>query len=148
MCIRDSAYTDDECPVCKMNVFVSSSMKILNSVCGHKLCDSCHRQTFMRSMEAKCPICRRTLRRADYSTKSPEEMEFEKENKIRLEILQMQFRYHHLLIAYCSPVIYLRCRYNEKREDFQTEDSWNDYLEEIEDISEFNEFAIVVFVID
>ncbi|KAF9969967.1 TFIIH/NER complex subunit [Actinomortierella ambigua] len=64
--------------------------------------------------DAPCPTCRQTLRKAAFSEQTFEDLGVEKEVRIRRQMAQ---------------------KFNKRPEDFKTLKAYNDYLEEVEDLT-------------
>ncbi|KAM0678650.1 CDK-activating kinase assembly factor MAT1 [Binucleata daphniae] len=104
--------TELMCPVCKSNSYLNPSIRIYISPCYHKMCQTCLNRVFSQS-QAPCPECGTTLRKVNYISQTFEDIEVERECKIRKSLMQVYFR---------------------KESDFQTVNKYNDYLEEFENI--------------
>jgi hypothetical protein len=84
----------------------------------------------MSKPSIQCVVCKKTLKRQNFQSKAEDvDPEFEREMTIRKSILK-EFvpSSTHFLILYS---------YNKRREDFKSLKDYNDYLEEVEDISNF-----------
>lgn len=103
---------DYMCPICQRDDR-TPVIKPMFSVCGHQVCEDCLKTLFRTVTQIQCPICRRPLKRADYSSKYLEEREVEKEIEIRKEVLRV---------------------FNKLPEDFPDPEAYNDYLEMVEDL--------------
>ena len=89
---------------------------------SHTRCNMCLLQLFQDARATlPCPFCKMPVKREDYMMKTKQELDYEKEIKIRARIHRMQD---------C-----IKTSYNEQREDFVSEEQWDAYLERIEDIS-------------
>jgi len=106
-------YKEDECPLCKSELYLNPTMKFIPAICGHKFCETCINRTFLTSSIIQCPICKTSLRRGNFLTKVDEDPELERELNVRRTILK---------------------EFNKRREDFKTLREYNDYLEEVEDL--------------
>ncbi|KAM0680608.1 TFIIH/NER complex subunit [Glugoides intestinalis] len=100
------------CPVCKADSYFNPAIKIYISPCFHKICESCLYKIFQQG-HAPCPECGTILRRINFITSTFEDIEVEKELKMR-KLLNRHF-------------------YSEMA-DFEDEVSYNDYLEEYENV--------------
>ncbi|KAF2755750.1 CDK-activating kinase assembly factor [Pseudovirgaria hyperparasitica] len=108
--------TSDICPVCKSSRYLNPQMKFLvNPECYHKMCESCVDRIFS-SGPAPCPIagCRRTLRKAKFRAQTFEDVFVEREVDIRRRVAKV---------------------FNRCEEDFETLLDYNDYLNDVEDIT-------------
>ncbi|PLW45452.1 hypothetical protein PCANC_06711 [Puccinia coronata f. sp. avenae] len=103
----------DVCPVCKSDRYLNPDLRLLVSKCYHKMCESCIDRIFSLGPEP-CPICGQTLRKASFAPQTFENLAVEKEVVIRKRISKY---------------------FNKRREDFMTLDAYNNYLEEVEDIT-------------
>lgn len=100
-----------QCPVCKSDSYINPNIKLYISPCYHKICENCLAYTYQQG-QAPCPECGTLLRRINYLTQTFEDLEVEKECKIR-RVLQ-KF-------------------YKKTVKDFKDEIEFNDYLENMED---------------
>jgi CDK-activating kinase assembly factor MAT1 len=119
------ASVDDRCPVCKSDKYLNPNLKFLvNPECYHKLycnsekgltnrCETCIDRIFTLG-PAPCPQCGRMLRKAKFRKQTFEDTLVEREVDVRRRITKL---------------------FNKRREDFKTLRAYNDYLEEVEDIS-------------
>ncbi|KAF9567623.1 CDK-activating kinase assembly factor [Agrocybe pediades] len=104
---------DDQCPVCKSDRYLNPKLRLLVSSCYHKMCESCIDRLFTLG-PAPCPICNKILRKLAFTPQTFEDLTVEKEVAIRRRIAK---------------------EFNKRREDFSTLRAYNDYLEEVEDIT-------------
>lgn len=112
---RTSEYfsMDDQCPVCKSDRYLNPKLRLLVSSCYHKMCESCIDRLFTLG-PAPCPICQTTLRKLAFIPQTFEDLTVEKEVAVRRRMAK---------------------EFNKRREDFPDTRSYNDYLEEVEDIT-------------
>jgi len=112
---RTSEYfsMDDQCPVCKSDRYLNPKLRLLVSSCYHKMCESCIDRLFTLG-PAPCPICQTTLRKLAFIPQTFEDLTVEKEVIVRRRMAK---------------------EFNKRREDFVDLRSYNDYLEEVEDIT-------------
>lgn len=112
---RTSEYAseDDVCPVCKSDRYLNPKLRLLVSACYHKMCESCIDRLFTLG-PAPCPICGKVLRKLAFTPQTFEDLGVEKEVAVRRRIAK---------------------EFNKRREDFPDLRSYNDYLEEVEDIT-------------
>ncbi|MBW0500715.1 hypothetical protein O181_040430 [Austropuccinia psidii MF-1] len=103
----------DVCPVCKSDRYLNPNLRLLVAKCYHKMCESCIDRIFSLGPEP-CPICGQTLRKNNFAPQTFENLFVEKEVVIRKRISKY---------------------FNKRREDFKTLDDYNNYLEEVEDIT-------------
>ncbi|KAI8099362.1 CDK-activating kinase assembly factor MAT1-domain-containing protein, partial [Halteromyces radiatus] len=104
---------DAQCPVCKSDKYLTPNLKLLVSPCFHKMCESCIERLF-GSGPAPCPICHLVLRKNQFMSQIFEDLAVEKEVRIRKRVAKV---------------------FNKRPEDFPSLRLYNDYLEEVEDIS-------------
>ncbi|KAH7889926.1 CDK-activating kinase assembly factor [Phlebopus sp. FC_14] len=104
---------DDQCPVCKSDRYLNPKLRLLVSTCYHKMCESCIDRLFTLG-PAPCPICQKVLRKLAFTPQTFEDLTVEKEVAVRRRIAK---------------------EFNKHREDFPDLRSYNDYLEEVEDIT-------------
>lgn len=88
---------------------------LLNPDCYHKMCESCVDRIFSHG-PAPCPVagCKRTLRKGRFRPLTFEDLHIEKEVDIRRGIAKV---------------------FNRREEDFEELRDYNDYLNEVEDIT-------------
>ncbi|KAF8558483.1 CDK-activating kinase assembly factor [Imleria badia] len=112
---RTSEYfsMDDQCPVCKSDRYLNPKLRLLVSACYHKMCESCIDRLFTLG-PAPCPICQKILRKLAFTPQTFEDLTVEKEVAIRRRLAK---------------------DFNKRREDFADLRSYNDYLQEVEDIT-------------
>ncbi|KAI6110041.1 CDK-activating kinase assembly factor [Pisolithus sp. B1] len=104
---------DDQCPVCRSDRYLNPKLRLLVSSCYHKMCESCIDRLFTLG-PAPCPICQKVLRKLAFMPQTFEDLTVEKEVAVRRRIAK---------------------EFNKRREDFLDLRSYNDYLEEVEDIT-------------
>ncbi|KAJ4371888.1 TFIIH/NER complex subunit [Didymella sp. IMI 355093] len=106
----------DVCPVCKSSRYLNPHMKFLvNPECYHKMCESCVDRIFSHG-PAPCPIagCARTLRKGKFREATFEDLKVEREVDIRRRVASIM---------------------NKEEADFETLKDYNDYLEQVEEIT-------------
>jgi CDK-activating kinase assembly factor MAT1 len=88
---------------------------LINPECYHKMCESCVERIFSHG-PAPCPIagCNRTLRRNRFRTQTFGDIQVEKEVDVRKRVAKT---------------------FNRRQEDFETLLDYNNYLEEVENIT-------------
>ncbi|KAF4604086.1 TFIIH/NER complex subunit [Pleurotus pulmonarius] len=113
--VSEFSSADDQCPVCKSDRYLNNKLRLLVSTCYHKMCESCIDRLFTLG-PAPCPApgCTRVLRKLAFMPQTFEDLGVEKEVAIRRRIAK---------------------EFNKRREDFPNLRSFNDYLEEVEDIT-------------
>lgn len=104
---------DDQCPVCKSDRYLNPKLRLLVSACYHKMCESCIDRLFTLG-PAPCPICQRTLRKLAFTPQTFEDLTVEKEVAVRRRIAK---------------------EFNKRRDDFPDLRAYNDYLQEVEDLT-------------
>ncbi|KAK6090814.1 hypothetical protein P3W45_000059 [Vairimorpha bombi] len=102
--------SETSCPICKTDSYLNPEMVLYVSPCFHKMCESCLKRHFANGTN-KCPECGIELRKINYMSSTFEDIEVEKECRIRRQ-LDKHFR--------------------REEEDFEDPIRYNDYLEEIE----------------
>lgn len=102
--------SDSRCPICKTDSYLNPEMVLYISPCFHKICESCMIRNFNVGKN-KCYECGIELRKINYITSTFEDIEVEKECKIRRQFNKYFYR-------------------NE--DDFNDIEEYNDYLEEYE----------------
>nr|POF17885.1 rna polymerase ii transcription factor b subunit 3 [Quercus suber] len=107
---------DEVCPVCKSSRYLNPSLRFLvNPECYHKMCESCVDRIFSHG-PAQCPIsgCSRTLRRHKFREQTFEDIKVEREVDIRKRVAAV---------------------FNRREEDFEDLRAYNNYLNDVEDIT-------------
>lgn len=107
---------DEVCPVCKSSRYLQPNLRFLiNPECYHKICSSCVDRIFSHG-PAQCPIprCGKTLRKARFRTQTFEDLQVEREVDIRKKVAAV---------------------FNKREDEFENLRDWNDYLNEVEDIT-------------
>lgn len=105
--------SERQCPICKSDMYLNPDILIYISPCFHKMCESCMYRIFNKG-QAPCPECGTMLRKINYITPTFEDIQVERECKIRRALLRV-FR-------------------REEGEFSGDEVRYNDYLEEFEDL--------------
>ncbi|KAJ1906848.1 TFIIH/NER complex subunit [Tieghemiomyces parasiticus] len=88
-------------------------MKLLVPPCFHKMCEACIDRLFSLG-PAPCPVCQQILRKTNFWIQTFEDLTVEKELRVRKRI------------AKC---------FNKRPQEFRSQRAYNDYLEEVEDIT-------------
>jgi len=109
----EDTFKEDECPMCKTELYLKPSMKLQKADCGHRVCETCIKRSLSSRISFQCPVCRLTLRKESFQPKSEEDPELDREVSMRHTILR---------------------DFNKRRDDFPTLKEYNDYLEEVEDL--------------
>ncbi|KAJ3199235.1 TFIIH/NER complex subunit [Entophlyctis luteolus] len=103
----------DVCPVCRSDRYLNPNLRLLVSLCYHKMCESCINRLFLQGA-APCPICGTSLRKSNFVTQTFEDLRVEKEVHFRKKVGKF---------------------FNKRLEDFNYDQrKYDDYLEEVEDI--------------
>ncbi|KAH7069672.1 CDK-activating kinase assembly factor MAT1-domain-containing protein [Paraphoma chrysanthemicola] len=108
--------SSDICPVCKSSRYLNPNMQFkVNPECYHKMCESCVDRIFSHG-PAPCPIagCARTLRKLKFRKQTFEDLKVEREVDIRRRVARAM---------------------NKTEDDFETLKDYNDYLEQVEEIT-------------
>jgi CDK-activating kinase assembly factor MAT1 len=107
---------DEECPICHSKRYLRHNMRFLvNPECYHKMCESCVDRIFSHG-PAQCPVagCQKTLRRNKFRQPTFADLQLEREIDIRRKIALV---------------------FNQEAEDFESLKDYNDYLNDVEDIT-------------
>ncbi|KAL0636077.1 TFIIH/NER complex subunit [Maublancomyces gigas] len=107
---------DENCPVCKSSKYLNPQIKFLMSpICYHKMCESCVDRIFTQG-PAPCPVigCGKTLRKNKFRKQTFEDVTVEREVDVRKRIAKT---------------------FNKRRDDFDTLLDYNNYLEEVEEMT-------------
>eukprot|EP01095_Lingulamoeba_sp_RSL-Kostka_P005473 TRINITY_DN1680_c0_g1_i1.p1 TRINITY_DN1680_c0_g1~~TRINITY_DN1680_c0_g1_i1.p1 ORF type:complete len:295 (-),score=45.93 TRINITY_DN1680_c0_g1_i1:62-946(-) len=105
---------EEKCLRCNKQAQIYKNMKLLISICGHNICESCRDSLFAKNQVMHCPKCNTKLHFNNFVTTIIKNSNFKEESKIRKRILSI---------------------YNKKLSHFNNDlRQYNDYLEEIEDI--------------
>ena len=108
--------SNDICPVCKSSRYLNPNMRFLvNPECYHKMCSSCVDRIFSHG-PAQCPVagCRRTLRKHRFRPQTFDDIRVEREVDIRRTVAAVM---------------------NKREEDFETLLDYNNYLEDVEEMT-------------
>lgn len=103
--------SEQQCPLCKSDSYLNPNIKMLVSPCFHRLCEQCVYRLFAHGY-APCPECQAPLRRINFITSTFEDVEVEREIRIR-KVLSSHF--------------------SRREEEFKTILDYHDYLEAFED---------------
>lgn len=103
---------DAQCPACKTDSYLNPELVLYVSPCFHKLCGNCLNRYFA-SGKSKCLECGIELRKVNYITSTFEDIEVEKECKIRRQLDR---------------------HFNKKEDEFDDQEAYDDYLERLEDL--------------
>lgn len=106
----------DMCPVCKTNRYFNKDMEFLiNPECYHPMCSNCVNRLF-KDAPNQCPYadCNKTLRRKGFRPPWFADLAVEREVDIRKRVATV---------------------FNMREDDFDTLESYNAYLNEVEDLT-------------
>lgn len=112
----DDVAATEICPVCKSTKYMNPNLKFLvNPTCYHKMCESCVDRIFSHG-PAPCPIkgCSETLRKNRFRKQTFEDIKVEREVDIRKTVAKV---------------------FNRREDEFESLRDYNDYLNEVEDIT-------------
>ncbi|OAA40580.1 CDK-activating kinase assembly factor MAT1 [Metarhizium rileyi] len=107
---------DEICPVCKTTRYFNRDMEFLiNPECYHRMCKTCVERIF-KDGPNQCPYatCHKTLRLRGFKSAFFADLSVEREVDIRRRVAQI---------------------FNKVEDDFETLDSYNKYLEYVEDLT-------------
>ncbi|KAL1649540.1 TFIIH/NER complex subunit [Diplodia intermedia] len=106
----------DICPVCKSSRYLNPNMRFLiNPECYHQMCESCVDRIYSHG-PAPCRIvgCGKTLRKNRFRKKTFEDIQVEREVDIRRRVAAV---------------------FNRREDEFETLQDYNDYLNDVEDVT-------------
>ena len=101
------------CLLISSDRYLNPKLRLLVSACYHKMCESCIDRLFTLGPEP-CPICGKITRKTAFVAQTFEDLGVEKEVAVRRRVAKA---------------------YNLTSDDFSDLRSYNDYLEEVEDIA-------------
>lgn len=104
---------EDVCTLCRKEQLLHPTMKLLRSICGHRVCDACVAAQFSKQLVLLCPVCKSQLRRAQFTDENANSDALNKEVQLRRRVER---------------------EWNKRESDFSSLAAFNDYLEEREDI--------------
>ncbi|KAH7034683.1 CDK-activating kinase assembly factor MAT1-domain-containing protein [Microdochium trichocladiopsis] len=107
---------DELCPICKRSKYLNPDMEFqINPECYHPMCSNCVVNIF-KSGPTQCPHagCNKTLRQRGFRTPWYKDLEVEREVDIRKRVNAV---------------------FNMVQDDFETLRDWNDYLQNVEDLT-------------
>jgi CDK-activating kinase assembly factor MAT1 len=108
----ESPMSDQQCPICKSDAYLNPDIAIYVSPCFHRLCESCIYRIFSQG-QAPCPECGTLLRKINYIAPTFEDIQVERECKIRKTMHKA---------------------FGRSLEEFSGSTEYNDYLEEFENL--------------
>ncbi|OXG30672.1 CDK-activating kinase assembly factor MAT1 [Cryptococcus neoformans Bt15] len=103
----------DVCPICHTDRQFNKNLRLLVSPCYHKMCESCIDRLFTLGPEP-CPQCGRILRKVNFAHQTFEDLKVEKEVSVRRRMADI---------------------FNKRRDDFESDRQYDDYLELVEDLT-------------
>lgn len=103
--------SEQQCPICKSDVYLNPDIVIYISPCFHRMCESCMYRIFNKG-QAPCPECGTVLRKVNYTAPTFEDIQVERECKIRRMLLRA---------------------FRREEAEFSDNIGYNDYLEQVED---------------
>lgn len=104
---------EDKCPQCKTDRFLNPKLKLLVSPCYHKLCTSCIDRIYALG-PAPCPECGVVCRKSQFGSQTFQDLSVEREVDVRKRVQRI---------------------YNKQQSDFASLSEYNNYLEEVEQIT-------------
>ncbi|KAE8224489.1 hypothetical protein CF319_g2627 [Tilletia indica] len=104
---------DDKCPQCKTDRLIAPKLRLLVSPCYHKMCESCVDRIFSLG-SAPCPQCGTTCRKNQFGVQTFSDLGVEREVDVRRRVAKI---------------------YNKQEKDFPSMEAYNNYLEEVEEIT-------------
>ena len=105
--------SDDKCPICKTDRYMSPRLRLMVSPCYHKMCESCIDRLFSLG-PAACPECGQIVRKPQFSAQTFQDLGVEEEVNVRKRVSKL---------------------FTRGPDDFKDLRAYNDYLEEFEEIS-------------
>ncbi|MEN2495903.1 MAG: CDK-activating kinase assembly factor MAT1 [Marteilia pararefringens] len=108
----DAHRADLKCPRCSTTAFSNPNLNLMSNECGHILCTECIEILFARN-SSKCYKCDKILIKSNYSETSYDDEEINKDLYYRKKIFN---------------------DFNLNLENFETEEEYDDYLEDVEEI--------------
>ncbi|RSH95071.1 TFIIH/NER complex subunit [Saitozyma podzolica] len=103
----------DVCPICHTDRQFNKNLRLLVSPCYHKMCESCIDRLFTLGPEP-CPQCGKILRKINFAHQTFEDLRVEKEVAVRRRMADV---------------------FNKREEDFKTSREYDDYLEDVENLT-------------
>jgi len=98
-------------------------------------CESCIDRLFTLG-PAPCPLCNKVLRKLAFTPQTFEDLGVEKEVAVRRRMAkELRDLFRKCAKTVVMILVFFLSRFNKRKEDFVDLRSYNDYLEEVEDIS-------------
>ncbi|PWN53272.1 CDK-activating kinase assembly factor [Violaceomyces palustris] len=111
--IGEYSSPDDKCPQCKTDRYLNPRLRLLVSPCYHKMCESCIDRIFSLG-PAPCPECGKKVSKNQFSAQTFQDLGVEREVVVRKRVAKL---------------------FNRREEEFEDLRAYNDYLEEVEEIT-------------
>ncbi|CDS01305.1 related to TFB3-TFIIH subunit (transcription/repair factor) [Sporisorium scitamineum] len=111
--IQEFSSADDKCPQCKTDRYLNPRLRLLVSPCYHKMCESCIDRIFSLG-PAPCPECGKKVSKNQFTAQTFQDLGVEREVAVRRTVAKL---------------------FNRRRDDFVDLKAYNDYLEEVEEIT-------------
>lgn len=111
--IEEFSSADDKCPQCKTDRYLNPRLRLLVSPCYHKMCESCIDRIFSLG-PAPCPECGKKVSKNQFTAQTFQDLGVEREVAVRRTVAKL---------------------FNRREEDFVDLKAYNDYLEEVEEIT-------------
>lgn len=111
--IEEFSSPDDKCPQCKTDRYLNPRLRLLVSPCYHKMCESCIDRIFSLG-PAPCPDCGKKVSKNQFTAQTFQDLGVEKEVAVRRKVASL---------------------FNRREDDFVDLKAYNDYLEEVEEIT-------------
>ncbi|SAM59777.1 related to TFB3-TFIIH subunit (transcription/repair factor) [Ustilago bromivora] len=111
--IEEFSSTEDKCPQCKTDRYLNPRLRLLVSPCYHKMCESCIDRIFSLG-PAPCPECGKKVSKNQFTAQTFQDLGVEREVAVRRQVAKL---------------------FNRREDDFVDLKAYNDYLEEVEEIT-------------
>ncbi|EST06602.1 Cdk-activating kinase assembly factor MAT1, centre [Kalmanozyma brasiliensis GHG001] len=111
--IEEFSSSDDKCPQCKTDRYLNPRLRLLVSPCYHKMCESCIDRIFSLG-PAPCPECGKKVSKVQFTAQTFQDLGVEREVAVRRTVAKL---------------------FNRREDDFVDLKAYNDYLEEVEEIT-------------
>lgn len=111
--IEEFSSSDDKCPQCKTDRYLNPRLRLLVSPCYHKMCESCIDRIFSLG-PAPCPECGKKVSKVQFTAQTFQDLGVEREVAVRRQVAKL---------------------FNRREDDFVDLKAYNDYLEEVEEIT-------------
>ncbi|EPQ29078.1 uncharacterized protein PFL1_03367 [Pseudozyma flocculosa PF-1] len=111
--VSEFASPDDKCPQCKTDRYLNPRLRLLVSPCYHKMCESCIDRIFSLG-PAPCPDCGKKVSKNQFTAQTFQDLGVEREVAVRKNVAKL---------------------FNRREEDFPDLTAYNNYLEEVEEIT-------------